>query len=661
MVKRLASLLLAFTSIQVTQAQTAADYAVQLQAQVQQSPPRITISWRPFANTLTYGVYRKALGSGTWTNIANLTSADTFYHDNNVIADSAYEYHVIKNGSGINALGYIYAGIMAPPIHHRGGILMIVDSTFTTTCENELSRLMRDIRGDGWQVHRVDVSRNLPVPDVKALIINTRQANPNLNAVLLVGHIAGPYSGDIYPDGHTPDHKGAWPADVFYGDIDGVWTDNAVNVTAATRPENDNIPGDGKWDQSQLPSDLELQVGRIDFANMPAFSKTEVQMIKSYLDREHSYKMDSIAVIKRGLVDDNFGAMGGEAFAANAWRNFSPLLGRDSIKSADFIPALNTSSYQWAYGCGGGSYTSCGGVGTTNNLTTNNVNAIFVMVFGSYFGDFDAPNCFLRAPLCSNTPALISTWAGRPNQFHHQMALGEHIGYSTLQSQNNYGAVYGPSNVGARWIHQSLMGDLTLRTDYIKPPGSPGISSSATAGTTITWTASPDAGVIGYYVYRSGTEFGMYKRRSGMLTGTSFVDSFGSNGTQFYMVRAVKLQETPSGKYYNLSIGTVSSGSAQYFDFDLNVPQTAANELSVTIYPNPSDDNLNIAISNASAGKASITLRDINGKVVFASTYAARRGVAVLSPEVGHLPAGLYLVEVKNGKANYTGKWTKNQ
>ena len=146
-----------------------------------------------------------------------------------------------------------------------------------------------------------------------------------------------------------------------------------------------------------------------------------------------------------------------------------------------------------------------------------------------------------------------------------------------------------------------------------------------------------------------------------MLTGTSFVDSFGSNGTQFYMVRAVKLQETPSGKYYNLSIGTVSSGYAQYFDFDLNVPQTAANELSVTIYPNPSDDNLNIAISNASAGKASITLRDINGKVVFASTYAARRGVAVLSPEVGHLPAGLYLVEVKNGKATYTGKWTKNQ
>jgi hypothetical protein len=661
MVKCLASLLLAIAFIQATQAQTVADYAVQLQAQVQQSPPRITISWKSFTNTLTYDVYRKAKGSGTWTNIANLSSADTFYHDNNVIIDSAYEYHVIKNGSGINALGYIYAGIAAPPIHHRGGILLIVDSTFTTTCQDELSRLMRDIRGDGWQVHRVDVLRTLPVPDVKALIVNTRQANPNLNAVLLVGHIAVPYSGNIFPDGHTPQHEGAWPADVFYGDIDGMWTDNLVNITVATRAENDNIPGDGKWDQSHLPSDLELQVGRIDFANMSAFSKTEVQMMKSYLNREHSYKMDSISVMKRGLVDDNFGAFSGEAFAANAWRNFSPLVGRDSIKSADFVPSLNSSSYQWAYGCGAGSYTSCNNVGTTANFTTNNVNAIFVMLFGSYFGDFDAPNCFLRAPLCSNTPALTSTWAGRPNQFHHQMALGEHIGYSTLQSQNNYGAIYGPSNVGARWIHQSLMGDLTLRTDYIKPPGKPSITSSATTGTTITWTASPDAGVIGYYVYRSSSEYGLYKRRSGMISGTLFVDSFGSNGTQFYMVRAVKLQETPSGKYYNLSIGNVESGYAEYFGFDLDVQEIAGSDLDVTIYPNPSTERLNIVIHNATASKASITIHDLNGKTIYSSVTEVSEHGAVMSPEIGHLPAGLYLVEVQNGKNRYTGKWTKNQ
>jgi hypothetical protein len=89
--------------------------------------------------------------------------------------------------------------------------------------------------------------------------------------VFLLGRIRVPYSGDIYPDGH-PDHEGAWPADVYYADMNGAWTDNAVNVTVANDERHRNVPEDGKFDQSVLPTDVELQIGRVDFANMPAFA-----------------------------------------------------------------------------------------------------------------------------------------------------------------------------------------------------------------------------------------------------------------------------------------------------------------------------------------------------------------------------------------------------
>ncbi|WP_336518633.1 hypothetical protein, partial [Pollutibacter soli] len=183
----------------------------------------------------------------------------------------------------------------------------------------------------------------VPANIIRTIIQNKYQITPNLRAVLILGHIAVPYSGDINPDGH-PDHKGAWAADVYYGDVDGAWTDATVNTIAAVRPENKNVPGDGKWDQSTIPSNLELQVSRIDFANMPAFGKTEVQMMKDYLNRDHVYKMDSLNMVKRALIDDNFPASSyPEAFAANGWRNFNPIVSRDSIKALDFISTLNTT------------------------------------------------------------------------------------------------------------------------------------------------------------------------------------------------------------------------------------------------------------------------------------------------------------------------------
>jgi hypothetical protein len=635
-------------------AQSAADYALQITATVQQAPAQVKLQWKKPSTHPTYKIYRKTMAGTSWgTAIATLTATDSTYTDAGVVADSAYEYQIIGTGS-ITSTGYIYAGVNVVPIHHRGTLLLLVDSVFIDSCKNELFSLMKDISGDGWAIKRHNIARTTGDVAVHNIIANDYMNNSDVAAVLIIGHLAVPYSGDLNPDGH-PQHLGAWSADVYYANMFGPWTDNVVSDTSGSYTANRNIPGDGKWDQTVIPSASQLQVGRIDFFNMPAFGKTEIQLMKSYLARDHQYKMDSLLMVHRALIYDNFGAFSGEAFAANGWRNFPPMVGSNNISALPFIASLNDSSYQWAYGCGGGSFTSASGIGTTTNFTTNNVNAIFTMLFGSFFGDWNVQNNFMRAPLCAAVPALTSCWAGRPNWFVHHMALGWHIGYSTLLTQNN-SFLYGPASYGENYVHVALMGDLTLRTDYIKPPKNVVINAPATGSAVINWQPSPDAGVSGYYVYRSDTLFGTYKLLNTNPVAATLTDSFGNSGLKYYMVRAAKLTQTPSGSYYNLGIGIIDSANVKLFHVGVPVIALSAD---IKLYPNPAKDRLYADIHASMAANATIKLVNINGQVMMSTTAQLVPGKNTIGFNVQQLAPGNYIISIDAGDAVKSVKWVK--
>ncbi len=635
-------------------AQTASDYAIQLNVITQSSPAKIELRWKKLTGTTAYTIDRKGKSESAWTQIGTKTGADSSFSDVNVIADSAYEYRVKNTGGVAAATGYIYAGIRAPAIHGKGGMILMVDTTFTDSCKAEIAQLMRDLRGDGWSVIRHDIGRSQSVSVVRNLIRNDRQAHPEVEGLFLLGHIPVPYSGELNPDGHG-DHLGAWPADAFYADVDGNWTDNTVNNTSASRTQNKNIPGDGKWDQTFIPSDLELQCGRVDFANMPAIKRSEVQLMRNYLNKLHIFKINQLPVIRKGLIDDNFGVFSGEAFAANAWRLFPTTVGRANIVAADYISSLRDSAYLWSYGCGGGSYNSAGGIGVTAEFDTSAAKGVFSMLFGSYFGDWDAQNNFLRAPLCAKEPALANFWAGRPNWFMHHMSLGENIGYNTRLSQNNGIGVYEPVGYGVYWIHAALMGDPSLRSEYIKPPQNLTVSPQANTGAMLTWTASTETGIAGYYVYRSDSAWGNYKRISGLVAGTSFNDNSGTNGKKFYLLRPAKLQTTPSGAYYNLGVGIVDSAMVTYPVGILGVEQTTA----VVLFPNPAADVLNAFVTAAAASEMQVQWINISGQILHQEKLQIHSGENHFQWNVSTLPSGLYTVMLRSPQGVLAKKWLK--
>ena len=535
-------------------AQATSDYAVQVTAAVQSSPPRITLAWPLFAGATAHTVYRKAWGSSAWgTAVASLAGSATGWVDNGVVVGTKYEYQVARSAA-VAGTGFLATGIELPLVEDRGKVVLVVDSSMAPALAAELARLQADLTGDGWTVLRHDVARGATVPSVKALVKADYDADPTkVNSVFLFGHVPVPYAGSLAPDGH-PDHVGAWPADLYYGDMDGAWTDTQ-NLGGTGR--QNNVAGDGKFDQSYAPGGtIELGVGRVDLADMPAFApKTETDLLRQYLNKEHGFRVKAWTLPARGLIDDNFGAFGGEAFASTGWRAFSAFFGPANVFALDWFGTLATDGYLWAYGCGGGNFQGAGGVGSTSDFAATDTKTAFTFLFGSYFGDWDVSNDFLRAPLATTTYGLTCAWAGRPAWHVHHMAMGETIGYAARLTQNNSGTYfygYGPE------VHVALMGDPTLRMHVVAPVSN--VTATAGAGSAaIAWTASPDT-VAGYHVYRGSGAGGPFTRLTpALVAGTSFTDTAAPGGSTTYLVRAVRLETSASGSYWNASTGVAAS------------------------------------------------------------------------------------------------------
>lgn len=305
----------------------APDFAFLLSAQASVDGPKIIITW-PQKNVTSIVVQRKLVTENQWSApIARLPGDATFFEDTEVQIGIAYEYQFtgrLGEDEDRTAYGYICAGIEVPAVERRGKVALIVDARFSATLAGELEQLREDLIGDGWTVVRHDVSADATPHSVKSLIkADWDSDRENMRAVFLIGHIPVPYSGLMNPDMH-PEHLGAWPSDVYYGEMDGAWTDETVSNTDSEFDANDNVPGDGKFDQSEIPGEVELEVGRVDMWDLPKFEQTEVELLRDYLNRNHAFRHGLLTAPSRGLIRDNFGIIQDDAPAAGVsgfvWR-----------------------------------------------------------------------------------------------------------------------------------------------------------------------------------------------------------------------------------------------------------------------------------------------------------------------------------------------------
>jgi hypothetical protein len=621
----------------------AREWTVQLSATVDEAPAAITLYWLENTNEIPdqYYVFRKVKGTNGWgSSIAELDADILTYTDETVEVGISYEYYVqLRLGGTIYAWGFINSGIEVQLNPNKGDLLLIVDETFEASLEDEISYLEQDLYTDGWMVTTIYSDPAESPSDLKEEIITYYESLPNLKSLYLLGNIPVPYSGELYPDAHD-NHIGAWPADVYYGDIDGDWTDTDVNNVSASSTRNHNIPGDGKFDQSRIPSKMELQVSRVDFNDLPVYGETEAELLQNYLDKAHEFKTAEYVPSDRALIDQGTFTGFAEGFAQNGFRNFTAFFGAENVDHIDYWTNLNGNDYLWSYGCGGGSYTSVAGLNGGSALTSAAIAAgysesTFTMLFGSYFGDWDVTNNLMRTVI-GNGRTLSCSWAARPNWHYHNMAMGENLGYSALLSQDIDGdymslVLGGGTFVTGEGVHVNQLGDPSLRMYYLAPP-SDVIVDSDVANADLSWTTSTDGTIDGYNVYRRSAGELWAKLNTEIITVTSFTDVDLPGAAEYeYLVKSVKLKTNASGSFYNESLGAI--GSTTFY------VGLGADNFDFKVYPNPSNGTFTVRTFRK---MDRLEIRSIAGTIV----YAEQLKSANVQIQLSDLESGIYFVTI---------------
>jgi len=585
------TLLIINFSVTKLNAQVAKTQVVQLEASANGST--ISLKWPKETYSGTFDIYSRNFGDLNFNKISSVAGTVNSYDDKTGATNK--EFLVIKNnGTSADALGYIYAGNKYEAPIKKGGIVLLIDSSYISALSTEILQLKQDLMASGWQVNTMFVKRTSKPTAVKAklkVLIESLKLRPK--TLYIIGHVPVPYSGYFStngdrppPDGHVEgsgNHTGAWPADCYYGEFEGFWTDYTADCSTGSSSRFYNVPKDGKFDQTTIPSNIELEIGRVDMYDMDNFSSNDTQLVREYLNRVHSWRNGEIKFTKHALIDNNFTGLN---LASTGYHNLPCFVGIDSVfDNRDYFTEQNKNSYLWSYGCGAGSYNSCSGIGTTSTFASSkgSFSNGFTMLAGSFFGDWDSKNNLLRGALASGS--LASCWGGIPKWYLHHMALGMNIGYGAKISINNNTEYFnGQFNGSWNGVFIALMGDPSLTMNTIKPPVNLTISSK-NGMVQLKWNKSPEA--ESYNIYRIDTsnyEITLARTKCGTssnTTDTFFTDDCNwSSGNYIYGVTAVKIETTGSGTYINqsmLNMGTIS-----------HVNQTNAIELNkISISPNP--------------------------------------------------------------------------
>lgn len=644
--------------------QTAKTQVVMVSA-VANSNGSITLTWPAETYAGTFQIYKRVSQENEiWGSqpIANIGGDKNSYTDNTTQIGEAFEYMVLKTLDGnTDALGYIFAGNNWPEPRQFQGIILLIDSNYISPLNSEINQLVSDLEKESWVVYKLFAGRGESVQTVKSRISGLNQTvliKPS--SIFIIGHVPVPYSGFYSstgsappPDGHVEgsgNHTGAWPADVYYGILDNVFTDTDVDCTTGASSRNHNTVGDGKFDQTKLPAKATLEVGRVDLFNMPAFGKSDTLLVKNYLVRNHQWRTGAWKVEEKALIDNNFSTLN---LASTGYANLSALLGASQlVDNQDYFTAQKKSGYLWSYGCGAGSYTSCSGIGTTTSFVNDSFQNVFTILAGSFFGDWDNQNNFLRAPLASKS--LASFWGGLPKWYVHHMGLGERIGKGTLITQNNASFYYsGNFNASYNSLHIALMGDPSLRMRNL-----PAVESltavSQNKEVKLNWPKLSDPN-LAYAIYIVDPITNTYHR----LNETPTTDNFYTDKTNFYTgkytyaVKAIQLETTGSGTFYN-------TGGAAFADVNHvnGLANLSGNDL-LSVYPNPvkSTDGLNLRISNLVQTELLLKLIDINGRELVQQKLSNFNEQGIyLNLSSYQLNAGLYILSIETPTQKYIRK-----
>ncbi len=543
----------------------------------------LELSWR-CRPSAPMELERADAGSTNWSRLAARTGLMA-YRDVSIEPGRLYQYRVLTNGQPSELT--LSGGVRLPPWEDRGGVVLLVDQTLADRLAAELRGLERDLVADGWRVfrHRVprhddrEWSANPPaIGAIRELVRRDwESSSKTLRCVYLIGHVAIPYSGMRAEDLHTrrgDNHWGAWPADQYYADMDGVWTDKLPYpdyLSLPTYRETRNIPGDGKFDTEWAgpnaagETKIELGFGRLDFANLPAFGRgaaAEVELLRNYFAKAGRQRAGRLPARSRAIVGAYFESGTDYEMLPSAYRTGSHLFGYAAadLFQGDLFEIPPGDSAVWGFQGAAGHIDRVRN-GSPTMVTSAQIasgermpRVWFSMLMGSWFGDWAlGENNLLRSIVASKEYGLAAFWVRKTEWRFDALARGGTLSDAQLETANEVLQWENINRGTTRTL--TILGDPTLRLHPSAPPTNVQVRVLEN-GLRLGWQDGGGAVGRGWFVYRSASgPMGPFGRLTAVpLVAREFTDRDPPVNAA-YLVKAVELVNTASGSYTNLSLG----------------------------------------------------------------------------------------------------------
>lgn len=109
--------------------------------------------------------------------------------------------------------------------------------------------------------------------------------------------------------------------------------------------------------------------------------------------------------------------------------------------------------------------------------------------------------------------------------------------------------------------------------------------------------------------------------------------------------------------YYRLKQVDVD-GQFAYSDI-ISVTTPLVQGLTLSVYPNPAQNYVNVAFSSLESHSGTVTMTDIIGKVVYQSEVTLSSGTTVAHIDMSGLESGQYIIRFSSDLVNITSKVTK--
>jgi hypothetical protein len=181
------------------------------------------------------------------------------------------------------------------------------------------------------------------------------------------------------------------------------------------------------------------------------------------------------------------------------------------------------------------------------------------------------------------------------------------------------------------------------------PPSNVSISNITATTAQINWT--PAAGAI------------QYNLRYRKLGTTTWVNTVISSG----LASSITVQGLSNSTTYEFQLRTKCNSNPDEFSpysavFTFVTPAQRIEEieaLRTLIYPNPTNNNINVVINTVSETQTTIRITDLLGRVLLNETEELLSGNNTITYNISEYAAGVYLVHVGNGNTQQVYKVVK--